>query len=96
MSKASKPDYQLEYVYRKSKFRRAMWTYLAVWLVLRVLRAVLYLTVGITYLASIPAAFIFWASGVCFGFAILTIIIYRRSIKVEEIDREVERINNKH
>lgn len=73
-----------------------MWTYLAIWLVLRVLRAVLYLTVGITYLASIPAALIFWASGVVVGFALLTIYVYRRSIKIEEIDREVERITNKH
>lgn len=92
---SKKPDYQLEFVYKKSQFKKAMWTYLGVWLVLRVLRAMLYLTVGIAYLSSIPAILIFWASGVCFGFAILTIIVYRRSIRVEEIEREKERIINK-
>jgi hypothetical protein len=90
-----KPDYTLEFVYSKSQFKKSMWTYLGVYLVLRALRIFLYLTVGITYLASIPAALIFWASGVCFGFAILSIILYRRSIKVEEIEREKERIINK-
>jgi hypothetical protein len=91
-----KPDYQLEFVYKKSQFKKAMWVFLAIWVILRVFRAILYFTVGIAYLSSIPAALIFWASGVCFGFAILSIILYRRSIQVEEIEREKDRLTNKH
>ena len=77
------PDHQLVYIYSKARFKRAMWTYLAIWLALRVLRAVLYLTVGLTYLSSIPAAFIFFGTGMVWGFAILTVIIYRRSARPE-------------
>ena len=69
-----------------------MWTYLILFILLRVLRAILYFTVGLTWLASIPAAFIFFASGLVCGLAILTIVIYRRSIRVDELDREAERL----
>jgi hypothetical protein len=89
---SKKPDYSLEYVFRKSTFRKSMWTYLGVWLALRVLRAVLYFTVGITFLSSIPAAFIFWASGMVVGLAVMTIYVYRRSIRVDDLETEVSRL----
>ena len=87
-----KPDYTLEYVYHKSKFKKSMWTFLGIWLALRILRAVLYFTIGVTVLNSIPAAMILWASGLVFGLAIMTIIVYRRSLPVDELDREAERL----
>jgi hypothetical protein len=69
-----------------------MWTYVGIWIALRVLRAILYFTVGLAFLSSIPAAFIFWASGLVFGLAIMTIIIYRRSVRVDELNREADRL----
>ena len=87
-----KPDTTLEYVYYKSHFKRSMWIYLGIWLALRICRAILYFTVGITFLASIPATLIFWASGLVFGLAIMSIIIYRRSVPVDVLDREAERL----
>jgi hypothetical protein len=79
----SKPDYQLVYIYSKRKFKRHMWTFFFIWLTLRVLRLVLYFTVGIAYLSSIPAAFIFFGTGMVWGFAILSVFIYRRSARPE-------------
>lgn len=87
-----KPDYTLEYVYRKSQFKKSMWIYLGIWLALRISRAILYFTVGVTFLGSIPAAMIFWATGLVFGLAIMTIIIYRRSVRVDELNREADRL----
>ena len=87
-----KPDYALEFVFRKSTFKKSMWIYFGIWLALRVLRVVLYFTVGLTFLSSIPAAFIFWASGLVFGLAIMTIIIYRRSVRVDDLETEVARL----
>jgi hypothetical protein len=69
-----------------------MWTYVGIWIALRVLRAILYFTVGLAFLSSIPAAFIFWASGIVFGLAFITIIIYRRSVRVDELNREADRL----
>jgi formate/nitrite transporter FocA (FNT family) len=87
-----KDDFLLEYVYHKKQFRRAMWTYVAIWAALRIARAILYFTVGIAFLSSIPATLIFWASGLVFGLAIMTIIIYRRSVRVDDLDQEVARL----
>jgi hypothetical protein len=78
-----KPDYQLVYVYTKKKFKRDMWTYLAIWVVLRALRVILYLSLGTAYLTTITAAFIFFGTGMVWGFAILSVIVYRRSHRPE-------------
>jgi len=91
-SMSTKPDYQLEYVYTKSKFKKSMWLYLTAWIVLRILRAILYFTVGLAFLSSIPAVLIFWGSGLVFGLAIMTVIIYRRSARVDDLDQEADRL----
>lgn len=74
-----KPATPLVYIWDKRRFKKAMWTYFFIWLGLLTLRAIMYFTVGIAYLSSIPAAFIFFGTGMVWGFAILTVIIYRRS-----------------
>lgn len=89
---SKKPDYQLEYVYNKSQFKKVMWICFGVWLVLRVSRVILYLTVGITFLSSIPAAFIFFFTGMVAGVALAYVIIYRLSVRVDEIEREKRRL----
>lgn len=90
-----KPDYVLEYVYTKSQYKRKLWWCLGIYIALRILRAVLYLTVGITYLASIPAAFIFFATGMVVGIAAHTIWRYRRSVRVDDIEVEKVRLLKK-
>lgn len=92
---AKKPDYVLEYVYTKSQFKAKLWWCLGIYLALRVLRAVLYLTVGITYLSSIPAAFIFFFTGFVVGIAAHTIWRYRRSVRVDDIEAEKVRLLRK-
>jgi len=87
-----KPDYELEYVYTKSQFKKTLWWCLGIYLTLRVLRAVLYLTVGLTYLSSIPAAFIFFFTGMVWGIATLAIWRYRRSVRVDDLEREKARL----
>jgi hypothetical protein len=78
-----KLDQPLIYILTKRKFKRMMWTYFFIWLALRIVRVILYFTVGIAYLSSIPAAFIFFGTGMVWGFAILTVFIYRRSCPPE-------------
>lgn len=90
-----KPDYQLEYVYTKSQFKKTMWWCLGLYLVLRTARAVLYLTVGIAVWNSIPAAFIFFFTGFVWGLAALAIYRYRKSVRVEDIERERDRLTKK-
>lgn len=89
---SKKPDYLLEYVYTKNQYKKKLWWCLGIYIALRVLRAVLYLTVGITYLSSIPAAFIFFATGMVVGIAAHTIWRYRRSVRVEDVEAERYRI----
>lgn len=90
-----KPDYELEYVYTKSRFKKTLWWCLGIYIVLRILRAILYLTIGITFLSSIPAAFIFFFTGFIWGIAALAIYRYRKSVRVEDIEREKDRLLNK-
>lgn len=90
-----KPDYLLEYVYTKSQFKKKLWWCLGIYLTLRILRAVLYFTVGITFLSSIPAAFIFFFTGFVVGIAAHTIWRYRRSVILDDIETERERISQK-
>lgn len=85
----------MEYVYSKRQFKRSLWICLGVYIALRILRAVLYFTVGVAWLSSIPAATIFFASGVVFGIAIKMIWRYRRSVPVADVDEELDRIKNK-
>lgn len=90
-----KPDYQLEYVYTKSQFKKTVWWCIGIYLALRTIRAVLYLTIGITYMSSIPAAFIFFFTGFVLGILALAIYRYRHSVKVEDLEREKARLQNK-
>jgi hypothetical protein len=89
---SKKPDYVLEYVYTKSQYKRKLWWCLGIYIALRVLRAVLYLTVGITYLASIPAAFIFFGTGMIVGIAAHSIWRYRKSVRLDDVETERLRI----
>jgi len=87
-----KPDYELEYVYTKSQFKKTAWWCIGIYVVLRVLRVALYLTLGVTFLNSIPAAFIFFFTGFVLGILALAIYRYRRSVRVVDIERESERL----
>jgi citrate synthase len=90
-----KPDYLLEYVYTKSQYKKKLWWCLGIYIALRILRAILYLTLGIAWLSSIPAAFIFFATGMVVGIAAHTIWRYRRSVRLDDIETERERISQK-
>lgn len=87
-----KPDYVLEYVYTKSQFKKKLWWCLGIYIALRILRAILFLTVGITFMSSIPAAFIFFFTGFVWGIAAHTIWRYRRSVRLDDIETEKERL----
>lgn len=90
-----KPDYVLEYVYTKSQYKRKLWWCLGIYIALRVLRAVLYLTFGLAWLSSIPALFIFFFTGMIVGIAAHTIWRYRRSVRVDDIEAERARLLQK-
>jgi hypothetical protein len=90
-----KPDYVLEYVYTKSQYKRKLWWCLGIYLSLRIIRAVLYFTVGIAWLSSIPAAFVFFATGMVVGIAAHTIWRYRRSVRIDDIEVEKVRLLSK-
>ena len=83
-----KSDYALEYVFRRHQFIRTMWIYVIIWVALRICRAILWLTVGITWLSSVPAMIIFWGSGLICGMLLVTYYIYRRSVRIDTIERE--------
>lgn len=90
-----KPDYQLEYVYNKSRFKRTMWLCVIFWVLTRIARAIMYFTVGVMAFGAIPASFIFFFSGLIFGIAAMAIIVYRKSVRVEDIEREKDRLSPK-
>jgi len=92
---SKKPDYLLEYVYTKSQFKKKLWWCLGIYIVLRVLRIVLYLTVGVAWLSSIPAAFIFFGTGMVFGIAAHSIWRYRRSVRLDDVEDEKVRLLKK-
>lgn len=89
---SKKPDYQLEFVYTKSQFKRSLWICFGIWLALRTVRVILYFTVGVTFLSSIPAAFIFFFTGMVAGVVLLYVLIYRRSVPLDDIEREKRRL----
>jgi len=89
-----KPDYQLEYVYNKKRFKNTLWLCLIFWIITRIARAIMYFTVGVLAFGGIPAAFIFFFSGMIFGIASMAIIVYLRSVRVEDIEREKDRLIN--
>lgn len=90
-----KPDYQLEYVYNKSRFKRTIWLCVLFWVLTRIARAIMYFTIGVGAFGFIPASFIFFLSGLVFGIATMSIIIYRKSVRVDDIEREKDRIRKK-
>lgn len=92
---AKKPDYVLEYVYTKSQFKKKLWRCFGIYLVLRILRVILYLTVGVAWLSSIPAAFIFFLTGMVFGAAAHSIWRYRRSVRLDDVETEKVRLLKK-
>jgi hypothetical protein len=92
---SKKPDYVLEYIYTKNQFKKKLWWCLGIYLALRVLRAILYLTVGITYMSSIPAAFIFFGTGMVVGIAAHSIWRYRLSVRLDDIEAEKVRLTKK-
>lgn len=87
-----KPDYQLEYVYTKKAFKKQMWILVLIWLALRITRLTLYMIFGVAYLGTVAASLIFWGTGLCFGLAIMSIIVYRRSVPLEQIEAERARL----
>lgn len=87
-----KPDYQLEYVYTNSRFNKTVWWCIGIFVALRVTRVILYLTLGAAYLTSVTAAFIFFFSGFVLGILALAIYRYRSSVRVEDIEREKDRL----
>lgn len=88
----SKPDYQLEYVYTYSQFKKKLWWCFGIYVVLRILRAIIYLTVGIAWLSGIPAVFIFFFTGFVVGIAAHTIWRYRKSVRLDDVEREKDRL----
>lgn len=92
---SKKPDYLLEYVYTHSQFKKKIWWCVGIYLFLRILRAVLYLTVGVTFLSSIPAAFIFFFTGFVVGIAAHSIWRYRRSVRLDDMESERARLTKK-
>ena len=73
----------LEYVFTRRQFKRRMWSYLFMYLGIRVIRTILFLIFGAPYLISVWALLLVFANGIVFGMAILTIIYYRRAIQIE-------------
>jgi hypothetical protein len=90
-----KPDYQLEYVYNKNRFKRTIWLCVIFWILTRIARAIMYFTVGVMAFGGIPAAFIFFFSGLIFGIATMSIIVYRKSVRVQDIEDEKARLLKK-
>ena len=92
---SKKPDFQLEYVFTKNKFKAVVWWCIGIYLALRAARVILYLTFGLTWMSSIPAAFIFFFTGFILGVLFVAIYLYRRSVRVDEIEQETDRLSKK-
>ncbi len=91
-----KPDYQLEYVYTKTSFTKAMWIFIALWAVTRVARAIFYFATGVTLFSASPIALlIVFCTGIVVGLAVMYTYVYFKSVRVEDIDREKDRLLKK-
>lgn len=84
----TKTDFALEYVHRKKHFRKRMWIFIAIWVALRIARAILMLTVGLLWMSAVPAMFLLWASGLVSGLIIYSYYIYKHSVRIDDIERE--------
>jgi len=88
-----KPNHQYEYVFTTNQFKTTVWWCIGLFLALRTARVILYLTFGVTWLSSIPAAFIFFFTGFVLGVLFVAVYLYRRSVRVDEIEREKDRLS---
>lgn len=71
-----------EYAFTRKEFKQRMWSYLFMYIALRVVRIVLLLTVGAAYYATFWGGLALFLSGIVFGMAIITVIYYRKAILV--------------
>lgn len=91
-----KPDYQLEYVYTKASFNKAMWVFVALWVATRLARAIFYFMTGASLLdTSVVALLIVFCTGIVVGLALMYTYVYFKSVRVEDIEREKSRIQKK-
>lgn len=92
---SKEPDYQLEYVYTKGSFKRAMWFFIGLWVVTRVARAIFYYTTGVAlFSTSLVTLLIVFATGIVVGLAVMYTYVYFKSVRVEDIEREKSRLNS--
>lgn len=91
---SKEPDYQLEYVYTKRSFKKAMWFFIGLWVVTRIARAVYYFTTGVAlFSTSLLTLLIVFATGIVVGLAVMYTYVYFKSVRVEDIEQEKARLN---
>lgn len=78
-----------EYAFTRKQFKQRMWSYLGMYLVLRILRTIFYITMGAAYFSSMTAGFLVFFTGIVFGLAIITVIYYRKAVKIEGLTSKV-------
>lgn len=87
------PNYQLEYVYTKRSFKKAMWMFVGLWVLTRIARAVFAITTGVALFSTATVTLlIVFVTGIVVGLAVLYTYIYFKSVRVEDIEREKDRL----
>lgn len=77
-----------EYVFTRKELKRRMWSYVLMYVALRIVRVILLVSFG-WYLGSVLAAILIFLSGVLFGAAIITVIYYRKSVRIEDLTTDL-------
>lgn len=89
------PDYQIEYVYTKRSFKKAMWIFVGLWVMTRIARAIFYFATGVAlFSTSLVTLLIVFVTGIVVGLAIMYTYVYFKSVPVEDIEREKTRLQS--
>lgn len=87
------PDYELEYVYTKRSFKKAMWLFVGLWVLTRIARAIFYAATGVPLLSTaLITLIIVLCTGMVCGAAVMYCYVYFKSVRVDEIEREKTRL----
>lgn len=72
-----------EYVFTKGHLKKFLFRYFLIWFVLRLIRFILLLTIGFSFITSPWYILLVFMSGIPFGLAIHAIVFYKMSVHIE-------------
>lgn len=90
---SKEPDHELEYVYTKRSFKKAMWLFVGLWVLTRIARVIFYITTGVALFdtSGLTLAIVL-CTGAILGAAIMYSYVFFKSVRVEALEKEKNRL----